>query len=87
MQKSLSLRSVGSVVPCRERPPPDHYDPESTVPRLPMPYRMIDNVLRDLIEEALELARDDPPREEPLEPIKPSFSLEIPDIVSAQPSQ
>ena len=48
--------------------------------------RMIDNVLRDLIEEALELARDDPPREEPIEAIKPTFSLDIPDIVTVQPS-
>jgi len=47
---------------------------------------MIDNVLRDLIEEALELARDDPPREEPIEAIKPTFSLDIPDIVTVQPS-
>lgn len=66
--------------------PRDHYDPDQFMPRLPMPYRMIDNVLRDLIEEALELARDDPPREEPIEAIKPTFSLDIPDIVTVQPS-
>jgi hypothetical protein len=65
--------------------PKDFYDPDAKVPRLPMPYRMIDRVLRDLIEEALEIARDDPPKEEPLLPLAPSFALEIPDIVSVQP--
>lgn len=69
------------------RPPPDYYDPDEKLPRLPMPYRMIDNLLRDLIEEALEQAREDPPREEPLVPILPSFSLDIPDIVAVQPAK
>jgi len=66
--------------------PGDYCDPEAKTPRLPMPYRMIDNVLRDLIEEALEVARDDPPKEEPPLPLAPSFALEIPDIVSVQPT-
>jgi len=65
--------------------PKDFYDPDAKVPRLPMPYRMIDRVLRDLIEEALEIARDDPPKEEPLLPLAPSFELEIPNIVAVQP--
>ena len=72
--------------PARETVPGDYLDPEAKLPRLPMPYRMIDNVLRDLIEEALELARDDPPREEPLLPLQSSFVLEVPDIVSVQAS-
>ena len=67
--------------------PRDYYDPDAKLPRLPMPYRMIDNVLRDLIEDALEQARDDPPREEPPAPIAPSFSLDTPDVVSLQPTK
>jgi len=68
-------------------PPADYFDPDEKVPRLPMPYRMIDNVLRDLVEEALEQAREDPPREEPLVPVAPSFTLEVPDIVAVQPTR
>ncbi|KAJ1486740.1 hypothetical protein T484DRAFT_1788760 [Baffinella frigidus] len=44
----------------KERPgvPWDHVDPDSVVPALPMPFRMIDHLIRGLVEEALDLARD-----------------------------
>lgn len=38
--------------------PWDHVDPDSVVPALPMPFRMIDHLIRGLVEEALDLARD-----------------------------
>ena len=70
--------------------PADYYDPEARIPRLPMPYRMVDRVLRDLVEEALEVARDDPPTEEPPAPIAPSFGLAVPatlgHVVALQPA-
>jgi len=81
------MKSASRVVPKYAGTPSDYSDPEAKVPRLPMPYRMIDKVLRDLIEEALELVRDDPPREEPLQPVSPSFSLDIPDIAAVQPAK
>jgi hypothetical protein len=45
----------------KEQPgvPWDHVDPDSVVPALPMPFRMIDHLIRGLVEEALDQARDE----------------------------
>ena len=65
----------------------EYLDPDTITPRLPLPYRMIDNLIRTLVEEALEQTRDDKEQEKPIDSVSAVFEYhQRKDIILSQAS-
>mmetsp|Transcript_43977 Transcript_43977/g.138809 ORF Transcript_43977/g.138809 Transcript_43977/m.138809 type:complete len:381 (+) Transcript_43977:191-1333(+) len=65
----------------------EYLDPDTITPRLPLPYRMIDNLIRSLVEEALEQTRDDKEQEKAIDSVSAVFEYhQRKDIILSQAS-